>query len=89
MPLPDTERGSYAKYTVYKNDEHGNPRVDQIGDYFVLDLMNDPLAPAALRAYAEACKVDYPLLSADLLRWVDRVRLIEVEKKLQQLDIEG
>lgn len=88
MQLPDTERGAYAKYTVYKNDEHGNPRVDQEGDYFVLDLVNDPLAPEALRAYATACKEQYPLLSADLFRWVERIRLHNVEKRIEEITSE-
>lgn len=89
MILPDTERGAYAKYTLYKNDEHGNPITNQLGDYFVLDLMNDPLAADALRAYANSCKDEYPLLSADLLRWVERAKLAIVEKKIQQLAAKG
>lgn len=88
MPLPDTERGAYAKYTVYKNDDHGEPMYDHEGDYFVLDLLNDPLAADALRAYANSCKGEYPLLSADLLRWVERVKLLNVEKRIKELNAE-
>lgn len=89
MILPDTERGAYAKYTVYKNDEHGNPMMDHESDYFVLDLINDPLAADALRAYANSCKEEYPLLSSDLLRAVERAKLAVVEKKIQQLAAKG
>lgn len=86
MQLPDKERGAYAKYTVYKNDEHGNPMLDHESEYFVLDLLNDPLAADALRAYANSCKDEYPLLSADLQRWVDRTKLRQVEQRIKELN---
>ena len=34
--------------------------------YFVLDLDHDPYAEAALKAYAKACKKEYPVLASDL-----------------------
>lgn len=86
MQLPDTERGAYEKYTVYKNDEHGNPMHNHESEYFVLDLVNDPLAADALRAYANSCKNEYPLLSADLLRWVERAKLRQVEQRIKELN---
>jgi len=35
------------------------------GKYFVVRY-NDPFAPAALHAYADACKAEHPALAADL-----------------------
>ena len=32
----------------------------------MLDLTHDPFAMAAIKAYATACRKDYPLLSRDL-----------------------
>lgn len=86
MQLPDKERGAYEKYTVYKNDEHGEPMYDHDSEYFVLDLVNDPLAADALRAYANSCKDEYPLLSADLLRWVERAKLRQVEQRIKEIN---
>lgn len=37
--------------------------------YFVLDCDHDPHAKAALKAYADSCRADYPKLAADLDRW--------------------
>ena len=36
--------------------------------YFVLDLTHDKHAIAAIRAYADSCCVEFPLLAADLYR---------------------
>ena len=36
-------------------------------EFFVLDLVHDPFAAPALRAYAKACAVDYPILARELL----------------------
>ena len=35
--------------------------------YFVLDVLHDKFAEAALKAYAKACREEFPELSADLL----------------------
>jgi hypothetical protein len=58
---PDTERGLYGKYRVEK--VNGKPT----GPVFVLAYADDPHARAALVAYAESCRQDYPRLSADLI----------------------
>jgi hypothetical protein len=68
----DKNRGLYGKYFVERTDgssasggKHHNC------EYFVLDLTHDKHAPAALRAYAESCKDEYPQLAADLLKIAD------------------
>lgn len=68
--MADKTRGYYYKYTVFRNDESS-----EVGgkhhtcDYLVLDLDHrDNYIEAAVRAYAEACKDDYPILSEDLLK---------------------
>ena len=60
--------GVYQKYSIRRLDgkdapgeKHDNCKL------FVLDISHDKYALAALRAYAEACKLDYPALSADLI----------------------
>jgi hypothetical protein len=56
-------RGMYEKYTVTRND--GSER--HVGcEYFVLDMTHDKHAKAAILAYANSCKSEYPQLSYDL-----------------------
>jgi hypothetical protein len=65
--MDDTARGLYRKYNVTRVDgssELGGKH--EHCDYFVLDLVHDPYAMAALQAYAIACRRDYPDLSASL-----------------------
>lgn len=67
--MADKNRGYYYKYTVFRNDgssEVGGKHHDC--DYLVLDLDHrDRYIEAAVMAYAEACKDDYPVLSKDLI----------------------
>ncbi len=59
--------GLYAKFRVDRTDGQSEPgQKHHECEYFVLDLTHDPHAPAAIRAYAESCRADYPLLAADL-----------------------
>ena len=63
----DKNRGLYEKYFVARVDGSGFPGGKHAAcEYFVLDLMHDKHAPAALRAYADSCAEEYPLLAADL-----------------------
>ena len=62
----DRNKGVYKKYVVQRiNDEKGKHN-DCF--FFVLDPQHDPHARAAMRAYAESCKADNPLLAADVER---------------------
>lgn len=68
VPVPETkalsnkERGIYGKYTIFRTD--GRPIPD---DEFMFVLKGtDPHALAALKAYADSCRADYPLLGFDL-----------------------
>ena len=59
--------GLYAKFTVTRTDGQSEPgRKHDHCDYFVLDLTHDPFALPALKAYAEACRSEYPALASDL-----------------------
>lgn len=59
--------GIYSKFTVVRNDGKSAPGEKHDGcDYFVLDATHDKHAKAALLAYAESCKSEYPLLAADM-----------------------
>lgn len=60
----DRQLGLYGKYRVERmHDAHGKHAKC---DYFVLDLVHDKYATAALTAYASACESEYPLLAKDL-----------------------
>ncbi len=65
--IDKTTTGLYRKFTVTRTDGASEPGQKHDGcDYFVLDLTHDPFAPEAIRAYAAACRLVYPLLAADL-----------------------
>ena len=60
----------YHKYNVQRVDNaENNPSSKHYNgcDLFVLDISHDPFAIPALKAYAEACKTDYPILARDLV----------------------
>lgn len=60
-------KGIYNKFMVSRTDSKDEPGQKHDGcDYFVLDLTHDPFAMPALKAYAEACRAEYPLLARDL-----------------------
>jgi hypothetical protein len=61
--MNDRKRGFYNKFHVHRVD--GSPKHEGC-EYFVLDLDHDKHAYAALRAYADSCRAEYPLLAADL-----------------------
>lgn len=62
--MSDTKRGLYKKYNVERlNDDKGK---HTYCDYFVLDLVHDKYAAAALDTYANACEAEYPELAFDL-----------------------
>jgi hypothetical protein len=65
--MGDPTRGLYCKFTVERRDGQSAPDRKHDGCvYFVLDLTHDKYAGAALRAYADACEAEYPLLAEDL-----------------------
>ena len=60
-------KGLYGKFIVKRAD--GKHRAGQKHDgceYFVLDLTHDKHAIPAIAAYAQSCRVEYPLLALDL-----------------------
>lgn len=64
----DKRKGMYEKFRVERVDGRDHFDKKHYGCfYFVLDTNHDPFAIPALRAYAEACKEDYPLLAADII----------------------
>ena len=67
----DAERGLYGKFNVTRTDGSSAPGGKHAGcEYFVLDVTHDPHAIPALRAYADSCEADYPLLARDLRRLI-------------------
>lgn len=60
--------GLFPKFNVTRADGRDAPgEKHHSAEYFVLDMADKFSAPA-LRAYAEACKHEYPTLSSDLFR---------------------
>lgn len=67
--MGDKTRGLYDKFDVYRADGTSSPGQKHHGcEYFVLDMDHDKFAVPALRAYADACAEEYPLLAADIRR---------------------
>src|SRR5574341_846979 len=67
MTLPDDQRGLYEKFRVERLDGSSAPGgKHEHCQYFVLDLVHDPHALSALRAYALSCRQSHPKLADDL-----------------------
>ncbi|AJD82946.1 hypothetical protein PJWF_00052 [Achromobacter phage JWF] len=65
-------QGLYEKYLVTRRDGRDEPGGDRAGaSYFVLDLDHDKFAVPALRAYADACEREYPILAQDIRRMIE------------------
>lgn len=65
---PAEAQGMFRKFNVSRVDGSDAPGGKHSGcEYFVLDLDHDVHAPAALRAYAQACKDTHPTLSQELI----------------------
>ncbi len=65
---PAEQQGLFRKFIVRRTDGSDAPGGKHDGcEYFVLDTKHDAHAPAALAAYAEACRETHPELSADLI----------------------
>jgi len=65
--VSETPTGIYRKFEVRRTDGSSAPgNKHKNCAYFVLDLQHDKFAPAALHAYAAACRVEYPELAAEL-----------------------
>lgn len=68
----DRDRGLYEKFIVQRTDGRSEPGEKHDGcSYFVLDLDHDRFAVPALKAYAEACRKDFPDLARDIDRTLD------------------
>ena len=81
--LKDARRGLYRKYYVERTD--GSSETGERHErcrYFVLDLTHDQFAEAALHAYAEACRKEFPKLALDLdaIRHGDRSLLRKLRR---------
>lgn len=72
--MGDKTRGLYNKFHVERTDGKSEPGQKHHGcEYFLLDLDHDKYAVPALRAYAEHCQAEYPLLAADLFAKADEI----------------
>ena len=70
--------GLFNKFSVARIDGTDAPGEKHHGcDYFILDMTHDQHAIPAVLAYAESCKVDYPVLASDLFKKVSATVLAE------------
>lgn len=75
----DSGKGLYKKFTVKRTDGSSAPGCKHGEcEYFVLDLMHDQYAAAALKAYATQCRGEFPLLAEDLYKKADESKLMTV-----------
>ena len=66
-PINKSKAGLYKKFSVTRVDGSDAPGGKHENcDYFVLDLTHDKFALVAIRAYASACALKYPVLSEEL-----------------------
>ncbi len=66
----DKDLGLYSKYIIKRLDGSSDPGgKHEDCNYFVLDFKHDEYAKEAIKAYAKACKNEYPQLSKDLLNY--------------------
>lgn len=65
-PVDDRERGLYRKYELTRVNEDGSHLFQVFTPFFVLRYDSDPHARAALVAYAESCRSEYPQLANHL-----------------------
>ncbi len=75
-PAPGNNRksGLYRKYAVVRYDGKGlSGKTHDHCTHFVLDVTCDPFALPAIKAYADACREEYPKLADDLLDLYDVV----------------
>lgn len=64
---PAEQQGLFRKFDVRRVDGSDAPGGKHHGcRYFVLDLDHDQHAPAAMAAYAKACRATHPVLSAEI-----------------------
>lgn len=63
----DAQRGLYRKYELFRVNEDPDHHYQIFEPFFVLRYATDRHARAALVAYAESCRDEYPQLAADLL----------------------
>lgn len=62
----DRQLGLYRKYDLFRVSGDGE-RLSLVTDpFFVLRYTTDPHAAVALRAYADSCEAEYPVLAAEL-----------------------
>jgi len=69
-------RGLYRKYSVKRRDGRDKKKGDRRRGavYFVLDVVNDPFAVAALTNYRLECEGNCPLLANELFALEQELR---------------
>lgn len=69
--MGDKSKGLHNKFYVERTDGSSNPGgKHEKCYYFVLDLTCDKFTVPALRAYADACREEHPLLAEDIDKWL-------------------
>ena len=67
--MSDKDKGIYNKFKVERTDGKSAPGEKHDNcEYFVLDLTHDKYAAPAIKAYALACRDEFPVLADELER---------------------
>ncbi|KKL96409.1 hypothetical protein LCGC14_1844760 [marine sediment metagenome] len=76
--------GIYRKFEVRRVDGRSAEGEKHHGCFcFVLDVDHDPFSIAALKAYAEACKKDYPALAEDIgYDWEEEAHMLDAQAEV-------
>lgn len=84
--MGDRSKGLYGKFFVERSDGSSAPGGKHHDcEYFCLDLVHDKYAVPALRAYAEHCATEYPVLASDLHDKTDDIAKRRGETVMSQL----
>jgi hypothetical protein len=66
--MRDDQSGIYRKYKVIRLNDADEKHTDC--EFFVLDWSHDKFAITAMKAYADACKDEYPELARDIAHYI-------------------
>jgi hypothetical protein len=68
----DQEQGIYGRYLISRTDKWNAQNKHFACEYFVLDWNHDKFTIPAMKAYAEACKSEFPALAEDILKLIKK-----------------
>jgi hypothetical protein len=84
--MNDKKLGLYGKYRVERLDGSSAIGGKHEGcNYYVLDIEHDKYALPSLKAYADACQAEYPLLAEDILKLIKNMSKNKMNRPIKEL----